>query len=308
MSWDAVTPFLEATVRTATPLAFAALGESVGQRAGIVNIGLEGSIMAGCLAAAIGAQQSGTLTGLVMGLAAGVFVAAIFAFFALTLRSDQIIAGTAIAVGSYGATGALSIAAFGTGGAALTIQTLRSRPIPILADIPLLGPALFNQPVTTYLLFVAVPVLWWWMYRTHAGLGIRAIGERPQAAVAAGVPVPALRWFAVLASGAGGGLAGATLVLAQVGTFTEQMSAGRGFIALAIVALGRWNPAGAFVGALLYGAASAVQFRFQTLGADLPYQLFLALPYVLTLAVLASGVSRSRAPEALGHPIESHRA
>jgi simple sugar transport system permease protein len=298
-----VTPFLEATVRTATPLAFAALGETVGQRAGVVNIGLEGSIMAGCLAAAIGAQQSGVVMGIVMGLVAGILVAAIFAVFALTLRSDQIIAGTAITVGAYGATGALALAAFGTSGAALTIDTLRSVPLPLLARIPVLGPALFNQPATTYLLYALVPLVWWWMFHTHSGLGVRAIGERPEAALAAGAPVTALRWCAVLASGAGGGLAGAALVLAQVGTFAEQMSAGRGFIALAIVALGRWNPLGALAGALLYGAATAIQFRLQTIGAEVPYQLFLALPYLLTLAILASGVSRSRAPEGLGQPI-----
>jgi simple sugar transport system permease protein len=304
MNGEILTPFLEATIRTATPLAFAALGETVSQRAGVVNIGLEGSIIAGCLAAAVWAQFGGVAAGLLLGLSAGIVVAAVFAWFALSLRSDQIITGTAITVGAYGATGTLSLAAFGSGGAALNIATLRSYPVPILVNIPWIGPALFNQPATTYILYLLVPVVWWWMYRTHAGLGLRAIGEQPRAAIAAGIPVSSLRWFAVLASGAGGGLAGATLVLAQVGTFNEQMSAGRGFIALAIVALGRWNPAGAFAGALLYGAASAIQFRFQTMGADLPYQLFLALPYVLTLIVLASGVFRSRAPESLGHLVD----
>jgi simple sugar transport system permease protein len=146
---------------------------------------------------------------------------------------------------------------------------------------------------------VLVPIVWWWMYRTHAGLALRAIGESPSAARAAGVRVDRVRWIAIAFGGAMGGLAGGTLVLAQAGTFAEGMSAGRGFIAIAIVVVGRWNPIGVAVAALLFGAASALQFLLQALGLALPYQLFLGLPYVLTLAALAGVAGRVRAPAGL---------
>jgi simple sugar transport system permease protein len=143
-----------------------------------------------------------------------------------------------------------------------------------------------------------------WLYRTGAGLSLRAVGERPAAAIAAGVSPMRQQLLAVLFGGALGGLAGGSLVLAQVGTFAEGMSAGRGFIAIAIVALGRWHPAGVALAALLFGGANALQFVFQAMGWDLPYQIFLALPYVVTLFALAGAVGRQAAPAALGRPAE----
>jgi simple sugar transport system permease protein len=143
-------------------------------------------------------------------------------------------------------------------------------------------------------------LLAWWLSRTHAGLSLRAVGENPAAAIAAGISPDRVRWLALLFGGALGGLSGGTLVIAQVGTFAEGMSAGRGFIAIAIVALGRWSPVGVAIAALLFGAASALQFVFQSLGWTLPYQLFLALPYVLTLSALAGVTGRSGPPAALG--------
>jgi len=151
----------------------------------------------------------------------------------------------------------------------------------------------------TYVVYLLAPAIWWWMYRTHAGLALRAVGEAPAAAEAAGVKVGRVRVWAILFGGVAGGLAGATLVLAQAGTFAENMSAGRGFIAIAIVVLGRWRPMGTALAALLFGAASAFQFLLQALGLALPYQLFLSLPYVLTLLALAGVAGRVRAPAAL---------
>lgn len=297
---DVLMPFLEATVRTATPLALAALGESIAERAGIINVGLEGIIIAGCLGAVGGAQGGGVLEGLVSGVTAGAAAAFVFAFFVVWLRADQIITGTALTLGALGLTATLYRAMFGTTGVALTTPTMGPLPIPLLSAIPVIGPAFFRQPPVTYALYVFVVAAWWFLQRTHVGLGLRAVGENPQAAEAAGIDVRRLQGGAVLASGALGGLAGATLVLAQVGTFAEGMSAGRGFIAIAIVALGRWRPMGVTLAALLFGSASALQYLFQSIGSQLPYQLFLALPYVLTLLVLASGTGGARAPAALG--------
>jgi len=304
---EALTAFLEATVRTATPLAFAALGETISERAGVINVGLEGVIIAGCFGAVVGAQTGSLTAGMLGGLAAGMAAALVFALFVVGLRTDQIITGTALTLGALGLTGTLYRAVFGTTGAALTIPTMRPLPIPGLADLPVVGPAFFRQPVVTYGLYVAVVVIWWVFYRTHAGLALRAVGERPEAAEAAGIRPGRVQAIAILLAGALGGIAGASLVMAQVGTFAEGMSAGRGFIAIAIVALGRWRPVGVALAALLFGGASALQYLFQSTGTQLPYQLFLALPYVLTLVVLAAGMARAHPPAALGRREIEHR-
>ncbi|MEO8560475.1 MAG: ABC transporter permease [bacterium] len=304
---DVVAPFIAATVRTAVPLALAALGELLVERAGLINIGLEGVILAGAFGALVGASAGGVTAGFAVALAAGVLVAAIFALCVIGLRADQIIAGTALTLLSVGATGTLYRTLFGSSGAALGIPTSASYPLPVLSAMPLLGSALFAQPPVTYLVYLLAPALAWWLAHTHAGLALRAVGERPEAAEAAGLRVDRIRTIAILAGGALGGIAGGTLVLAQAGTFAEGMSAGRGFIAIAIVVLGRWTPLGVAGGALLFGAASALQFASQAMGWNAPYQLFLVAPYILTLAALAGAVGRARAPAALGKALEPRR-
>jgi general nucleoside transport system permease protein len=296
---DVLGGFLEASVRTATPLLLAATGELLVQRAGIVNIGLEGIIIAGCLGGLMGASAGGVAAGFAGAVVAGVLVAVIFAIFVVLLRADQIVTGTAITMLALGATGALYHALYGAAGAALDISTLGASRVPVLADIPVVGAALFGQPLTTPAALLLVPVVWLLFFRTHAGLALRAVGEAPDAAIAAGVSTARVRTVAILAQGVLGGLAGGTLVLAQAGTFAEGMSAGRGFIAIAVVVLGRWHPVGVLVAALVFGAASALQFLIQTLGLPVPYQLVLALPYALALLALAGVAGRVRAPAAL---------
>ena len=294
------TAFVEATVRTATPLALAAIGELVVERAGIINISLEGIILAGSFGALLGgAGAAGVAGGYAMSMLCGLAMALIFGLFAIALQADQIITGTAITLLSVGLTGTLYRALYGATGAALSIATSGPFAIPGVASIPVIGPGFFDQPLVTYVAYALVPAVWWWMHGTHAGLALRAIGESPVAATAAGIHVNRVRWLAITFSGLTGGLAGGTLVLAQAGTFAEGMSAGRGFIAIAIVVLGRWHPGGVALAALVFGAASALQFLLQALGLALPYQLFLALPYVLTLAALAGVAGRVRAPAAL---------
>ena len=297
--------FLEATLRTATPLLLAALGEVVVERAGIINIGLEGLIIGGAFGALVGATHGGVAVGFLAALGVGVALALLFYLFVDPLGADQIVTGTAITILALGATGALYRAWYGSTGAALSIATSPPLAIPWLASIPLVGPALFRQPPTTYLCYALVPAVWWWMHRTHAGLALRAIGESPHAAVVSGVRVSRYRIGAMCFGGALAGLAGATLVLAQVGTFAEGMSAGRGFIAIAAVVLGRWNPLGVAGAALLFGAATALQFWIQALGWHVPYQAVLAVPYALTLMALAGVAGRVNAPLALGRPLAS---
>jgi simple sugar transport system permease protein len=300
MSGGPFTAFLEAGVRTATPLAYAALGELVVERAGVINIGLEGAIIGGAFGALVFAGAGGVSLGFAGAALAGILVAALFALFVVTLRTDQIITGTAMSMLGLGLTGTLYRTMYGSAGASLHTPTIAPAPVPGLSAIPVIGPALFDQPVVTYALYALVPALAWWFYRSVAGLALRAVGEHPEAARGAGISPDRVQWAALLFGGAMGGIGGGTLVLAQVGTFAEGMSAGRGFIAIAIVVLGRWTPFGVAGAALLFGAASALQTLAQTTGWAMPYQLPLAFPYVLTLVLLASARARTAAPAALG--------
>ncbi|MCU0633845.1 MAG: ABC transporter permease [Gemmatimonadaceae bacterium] len=297
---DVVSGFLEGAVRTATPLAFAALGELVAERAGVINIGLEGAIIAGAFGAVVGAGIAGVGGGMVAGAVAGLLLGMVFALIVVRWRGDQIITGTAITLLALGLTGTLYRTLYGEAGVALTIPTTAPLPLPGLSAIPVIGPALFAQPWPTYVLYALVPLVAWVLARTQVGLAVRAVGERPAAAITAGIDARRVQWWATLFGGAMGGMAGATLVLAQTGTFVEGMSAGRGFIAIAIVVLGRWRPVGAALAALLFGASSALQYLAQAMGWSVPYQLFLAVPYVVTLLVLATASRRVGAPAWLG--------
>ncbi len=292
--------FLAASVRVATPLLLAATGETVTERSGVINLGLEGMMLAGALAAALGASAVGPWTGLLFAVLAGALLAAAFAAVAIGARADQIIAGMAVTLGAVGLTGTIYRQVYGSTGAGLALPTLAPVPVPGLARIPLLGPALFDQPAPTYLALLALPLVWWVLFRTRMGLALRATGEGAAMARAVGVRTGLVRAAATVVGGGFAGLAGATLVLAQVGTFAEKMTAGRGYVAIAIVVLGRWHPAGVAVASLLFGAATALQYVFQSLGLAVPYQLFLMLPYLLTLLALAGAVGRVRAPADLG--------
>jgi len=291
--------FLEAAVRLGTPLALAALGETVTERSGVINIGLEGSLIAGALGAALGALSTGSpLVGVVIGGVAGVVIALLFASFAIGLGTDQIITGTAVTLGGLGLTGVVYQTRFGATGGTLTLPVFSTVPLPILSEIPVIGPVFFDQTWTVYLAYLMAPALWYFLFRTEWGLELRATGEEPDAAMAAGVRVRLVRFAATLFGGLLAGVAGAHLAL-DSGTFIENMSAGRGFIAIAVVVLGRWNPLAVLGAAFFFGGVSALQFVLPAQGVEAPYGVFLALPYVLTLAALAGWIGRTRAPAAL---------
>jgi len=291
--------FAEATIRTATPLVLAATGELLVERAGLINIGLEGVILGGAFGALVGATHGGSILGFTAAAATGVLFMLVFAAATLGMGADQIITGTAITLLSLGATGTLYRTLYGAGGPALPIAAGTTLPIPLLSRLPVIGTALFAQPAVTYFAYAVIPLTWWWFGRTHPGLALRAIGENPEAAIAAGVQVRRYRLGAMLVAGALGGIAGGVLVLAQAGTFVEGMSAGRGFIAIAIVVLGRWKPIGVGLAALLFAATTSLQYLAQAMGLDVPYQLVLALPYLLTLAALAGVGGRATPPATL---------
>lgn len=295
-----VTGFLAAAVRVATPLLIAALGETLTERGGVINLGLEGAMLTGALAAVLGTEAIGPWVGVLASVLAGAILMLLLALVAIRLRADQIIAGTALTLAAVGITGAVYRQTHGITGARPSVETFNTLPVPLLSKIPVAGPAFFEQPVLVYVGFLAVPLIWWLIFRTRWGLNLRAAGESPEAAHANGVRVGRTRAMGVILGGALGGLAGGTLVLAQVGAFAERMTAGRGFVAIAIVVLGRWHPIGVAVAALLFGVLTALQYLFQALGVAVPYQVFLMLPYLLTLLALAGFRGRSAAPSGLG--------
>jgi simple sugar transport system permease protein len=300
MNYDLLVSFLASAVRVATPLLLAALGETLAERGGVINLGIEGAMLAGALAAAIGSSAGGPWMGTVAAGATGATVSLLFGLIAVAVGANQIITGTAITLGAVGATGAVYRQVFGSAGVGLSLPTFPVIPVPGLNRIPLLGPALFEQSVLSYLGYIAVPLLWFLLFRTRWGLALRAAGESTEAATAAGVRVKRIRIVALVLGGVLAGIAGATLVLAQVGTFAEKMTAGRGFMAVAIVVLGGWRPGRVAGAAFFFGAAMALQFLFQSILLNLPYQLFLMLPYLLTLLVLVGAVGRVKSPAELG--------
>ncbi len=290
-----IADLLTAGVRVATPLALAAIGETVVERGGMINLGIEGAMLAGALGAAIGASAAGAGAGIGVAVVAGIATSALFAAVAIGARADQIITGTAVTLGITGLTGLIARRVFGDAGAGLSLPTLPPIAIPALSRIPLLGEAFFHQSILSYLGYVLFPLSAWLLFRTRFGLELRASGESAPAAAAAGVRVGRVQTVAVLFGGGMAGLAGASLVLAQVGTFTERMTAGRGFIAIAIVALGRRTTLGVAGAALLFGGATALQYVVQASSSPVPYQLWQVLPYLLALGVMAAGRKRMMA-------------
>lgn len=295
--------FATSSVAMATPILLAALGETIVERSGILNIGIEGSMLSGAFFALAAAYFSGSLIlGLLAGIAAATALNALLAILVINLAVSQVVAGTALDIFALGLTGVMYRRLFGITGAAFTVTPLRPIALGPLARLPVIGPALFDQNAMVYAAILLVPAVAYIMSHTRYGLWIRAAGERPQAADALGLNVYRLRWEALLIAGALTGLGGAYLTLAYTDTFVEGISAGRGFVALAVVIVGRWNAYGAAAAAWLFGAAMALQFGLQASGTTISYQLFLALPYALTLLVLALFGAQSQSPSALGEP------
>jgi ABC-type uncharacterized transport system permease subunit len=295
--------FLASAIAMATPILLAALGELIVERGGVLNIGIEGAMLAGAFAGMTAAYFSGhAWPGLIAAAAAGIVLNALLAVLVVNLAVNQVVAGTALDILALGLTGVFYRRIFGITGRSFTVTALRPRALGPLARIPLLGPALFDQNAIVYAAFALVPVVAFAVRRTRWGLRLRAAGERPEAADALGAGVYRMRWEALIIAGALTGLGGAYLTLAYTNTFVEGITAGRGFVALAVVIVGRWNAYGIAAASLLFGAAMALQFGLQASGAALPYQLFLALPYALTVAVLALMGGQADAPSALGEP------
>ncbi len=308
MTIDLLAALLQSTVTMAAPLLLAGLGELVAERAGIINIGLEGMILTGAFTALVVTFHTGSATaGLAAAWTAGLLLAMVFVYPVVAHGANQVVVGTALNLLALGVTGVAYRAIFGVTGAALSVAGFAAVPLPILSGVPLIGRAFFEQTVLGYLAFGLVPVAWYGISRTVPGLKLRMVGEHPRAASAQGVHVQAAQFGAVLACGILAATAGAYLAVAYAKTFVEGMSAGRGFIALAIVIFGRWSPWGVLGAAMLFGFATALQFHVQALGWRIPYQFLLMLPYLLTLLVLVGYAGTTRPPAALGVPLREEQ-
>lgn len=295
------TTFLNSTLVLSVPIAFAALGGVFSERSGVFNIGLEGLIIMGAFGAALGVMLTGEpFAGLLLAMLFGALLALPLAVMAVSLGVNQLVAGIAINIFALGLTSFLARLTFGREGASRMLSGFENIPIPGLSSLPLIGPVLFDQDILVYLLFVLVPILYYVMFHTSIGLNIRAAGYNPRATDTAGVSVHGLRYLCVIGSGVLASIGGAYIVLSLVSTFSEDMSAGKGFIALAAIILGRWSPLGAFLACLLFGFFNALQLRLQFDYPDVPYQIFSTLPYVVAIVVLIFVAGRNVAPTAIG--------
>ncbi|MEE8110016.1 MAG: ABC transporter permease, partial [bacterium] len=295
--------FLLATIRMATPLLLASLGEIVSERSGVFNIGLEGMMLMGAFCGFLGLHFTGSLwAGLIAGMAGGVFLALISAYLSVVLGVDQIVSGIALNIFAVGFTSSFFRIIFGLNQPQVEASRMIPLSIPVLKKIPFLGPVLFNQIPLIYVTFALVPILWFVLFRTTVGLQVRSAGEHPLAAEIAGINIVNLRHMSVLLAGLMAGLGGAYLSLGPLNLFSDNMIAGRGFIALAVVIFGRLNPFGALGASLLFGAAEALQLKLQAMGLDVPYQILLMLPYVATVVALLGLIGKTRLPTALGVP------
>jgi ABC-type uncharacterized transport system permease subunit len=296
------TGLIASMLRFATPLAFAAIGGIINERAGVVNIGLEGMMLAGCFFGIWATAWSGSWqVGLLMAMVFGGLFALIHAFFSIHLRADQIVVGTAINFLALGLTGYLFRDIYGTQGTPSDIDRIPTVNLPLIEDIPFIGDVFGNLSLMIWLMFALLILSWIVIFRTPIGLRLRAVGEHPRAADTVGISVYGVRYVAVVISGMLAALGGAYLSIGFTGTFNENMSAGRGFIALAAVIFGKWNPFGAFGACLLFGFASALSIPLQR-EADISANLLSTLPYVLTLVALVGVIGRSVGPAAVGRP------
>jgi simple sugar transport system permease protein len=299
-----VVGLLAGSLALSVPLVFGALGGVLGERSGVVNIAIDGQLLFGAFAAAIVGSWTGSpWAGLIAAMLAGALVAVLLGVFAITYFVDQVIVGVVLNVLVIGMTSFLFSQVLAEHAATLNSPPRFPRvPIPVLGEIPLIGPIFFRQTVIVYLLYIAVAVVTFTLSRTRWGLRVRAVGEHPKAADTVGIKVNRTRYRTILLAGAIAGMGGAFYTLVSVPQFNREMTGGAGYIALAAVIFGKWDPIRATLAALLFGFASNLQGVLAVLGSPVPSQFMLMLPYVITIFAVAGLVGRSRPPAADGVP------
>ncbi|WP_375163629.1 ABC transporter permease [Herbiconiux moechotypicola] len=292
------------TVSLSVPLIFGALGGVISERVGVVNVAIEGQLLAGAFASAVIASITGNpFVGLIGAVVAGTLVSFVLAAFSIKYLVDQVIVGVVLNVLVTGLTSFLYSKVLTADPEVLNSPPRFDRiPIPLLSEIPIIGPTLFRQTIVVYLMYIAVALVFWGLFKTKWGLRVRAVGEHPQAADTVGIKVNATRFWNVSLAGAIAGLGGAYFTLGSVGAFNKEMTAGAGYIALAAVIFGRWDPIRATLAALLFGFASNLQNVLGIIGSPVPSEFMLMLPYVVTIFAVAGLVGRVRGPAASGKP------
>jgi ABC-type uncharacterized transport system permease subunit len=289
-----------AAVRLAMPVLLAALGEIVAERAGVLNLATEANMLVGAFVGFWVAQATGNLwVGVAAAAAAGAAGGLAMAILSASLRADQVVSGLALLIFGSGVSIFLYRTVYGTGGLVPRVERFAIVPLGPLSEIPVLGPILFQQNPLTYLALLMVPFTGLLLYRSPLGLRLRAVGDNPRAVDTLGLSVVGLRYFAVIFGGLLAGVAGATLTLGELGAYVENVTGGRGFIAIALVVFARWSPYRALGGALLFGLVDALQVRLQIVNSGVPPELFVALPYVFTVATLLMVGRSGRGPAAL---------
>ena len=291
--------------RVATPVLFAALGELITERSGVLNLGVEGCMLVGGFVGFLVAILSGSLwAGVAASMAGGAVMGILVAFMSTTLKVEQIVTGLALNLFASGITFYWYRVVFKSDEITNipTITPFRPIEIPFLSEIPYLGELLFSQYALTYLALLLVPVIWFLLYRTKSGLHLRCLGENPRALDMRGVNVTRLQYLAVIFGCMMAGLGGGFLTLVSVGLFIPGITAGRGWLAIVIVIAGNWKPQQILAAALIFGFLESLQLNLRGLGQELPYQIFLALPYIVAIVILIRGRMRSEAPLSLGVP------
>lgn len=293
---------LSGTIALATPLVFGALCGALGENAGVVNVAIEGQFLTAAFTAAlVGSVTRSVTAALVAAVIAGVLMGAMLAVFSIKYLVDQVVLGVVINLFASGITGFMFDQLVQPNSNELNrVPPIPRLPIPLLSDIPLLGPVLFNQTILVYLAFVSVAVVWFLLYRTRWGLRVRSVGEHPEAADTVGINVRLVRWQAVLLGGLFAGLGGAFFTIGSSVSFIKDITVGNGFIALAALIMGRWHPVRAALMALFFGFVSQLGSQLQTLQTPMPSQFLLMLPYVATIIAVAGLIGRSRGPKADG--------
>jgi len=295
--------WIASSIRLMTILLLGSLGAVFTARSGITNIGIEGMMLMGSFVAVWGSYTFGNpWIGVLLGGMAGALVGLILGVLSISVGSNQVVSGTIINLFALGLTSFLSAVAFGTS-APSQVPSLGIVPVPLLSKIPFFGPILFQHGLLTYFAVCLVPVVWWIMYKTPTGIIIRAVGEQPEAADTLGISVPLVRYSCVLVSGFLSGIGGAFLSLGQLSVFMENMIAGKGYIALAALVLGKWSPWGVLGSSFLFGAADALQLRIQSMGLlDIPVEFLQMLPYVAAMVALAGFIGKAAPPASMGKP------
>lgn len=292
-----------ATIRIATPLLLAALGELIAERGGVYNLGLEGTMLMGAFTGYLAAHGSGSLwVGVVAAALTGALMALVFAVLVITLEVEQIVTGLAMNLLGVGLSTYWLRAAFAGSGQTPTIPFFQNAPIPGLSELPVMGPVLFDQKLLTYLAFLMVPAVWFFLFRTRWGLILRCAGDNPKALDVKGIRVAAVQYAAVVFGGLMAGLGGAFLSVGSAARFVPEMTNGRGWLAIIIVIAGLWRPYPILAAALVFSFLDALQLQIQGLGIAIPYQFLLMMPYVVAILALMLRRSRGNAPAMLGVP------